>query len=210
MTAETIFATGRVVERLIICAIAGLCLTYGWNLFRVGVLNEQSAELSGNGWKFNLKRVGPGVFFALFGSIVLAFSLRSPLSIPATAGRQDGGKSDTKESVPSTDNKPPLIVYAESQNTEIAKRWVADLNTVLNLETPDKFSDSTRRKIIGRTNDDLETLRNTLVIQQFGAAMFRDYQAYRKKQADGDAPSPAEHQKFVQIEEWMQGTRIME
>lgn len=50
MSTEEISATGRVVERGMICAFAGLCLTYRWNLFRVGVPNQPSGKLSAKGW----------------------------------------------------------------------------------------------------------------------------------------------------------------
>ena len=42
MTTEQILVFGRVFERLLISALAGTSLAYGWNLFRVGVLAEQS------------------------------------------------------------------------------------------------------------------------------------------------------------------------
>lgn len=81
MTTEQILALGRVAERALICGFAGISLILGWNLFRVGVVSNQSADFNTKGWKANLKRVGPGVFFALFGSSVLAIALRSPLEL---------------------------------------------------------------------------------------------------------------------------------
>ena len=49
MSTEEISATGRVVERGMICAFAGLCRTYRRDLFRVGVLNQPSAKLPAKG-----------------------------------------------------------------------------------------------------------------------------------------------------------------
>jgi hypothetical protein len=40
-----IFAIGRTVERLLADAMFGVSLILGWNLFRVGVLNDQTAEM---------------------------------------------------------------------------------------------------------------------------------------------------------------------
>ena len=211
MSTEEIFATGRVVERLMICAFAGLSLTYGWNLFRVGVLNEQSAELSAKGWRVNLKRVGPGAFFALFGCVVLSISLRSPLGLPLTTRPQDSTRTNNPEDVRNLVGKDqPEVVYLEGHDAEIAKRWVADLNTVLRVATPDKFPSATEKKVIARTNEDLETLRNTLVMRQFGAPLFRDYNAYQKRVRDEGAQGSEVPSKFAQIDEWMQGNRIQE
>src|ERR1700733_9027297 len=81
MTTEQILALGRVVERLLVCMSAGISLAFGWDLFRVGVVTDRAAEFAAAGWKANLKRVGPGVFFALFGAAVLAVALRSPLDV---------------------------------------------------------------------------------------------------------------------------------
>lgn len=42
---------------------------------------EQTAEFTAGGWKATLKRVGPGVFFALFGACVLVYAIHTPLQI---------------------------------------------------------------------------------------------------------------------------------
>jgi hypothetical protein len=98
MPTEGVLALGRVIERLLVCVFAGTSLAFGWNLFRVGVVAQQSAELATKDWRVNLKRVGPGVFFALFGSVVLAFALHSPLEI--TVSRLDPGvKPNQQETV---------------------------------------------------------------------------------------------------------------
>lgn len=84
MNTEQILAVGRVIERLLACGFAGLSLALGWNLFRVGVVTEQTAEFTAGSWKATLKRVGPGVFFALFGACVLGYSIHSPLDIKSS------------------------------------------------------------------------------------------------------------------------------
>ena len=217
MSTEEIFATGRVVERLMVCAFAGLSLTYGWNLFRVGVLNEQSASASARGWRVNLKRVGPGVFFALFGCIVLGIIIRSPLSLPlstktsdtASVSHNEVAKNTAAKNTAATD--PSEVVYAEGGDTGVSKRWVASLNTILLLAKPDKFPSSTEQKIIKRADEDLETLRNALLIRQFGAPLLGDYNSYRKKVVEYNTPGTEEEQKkFAQIDAWMQGNRIQE
>jgi hypothetical protein len=212
MSTEEIFATGRVVERLMICAFGGLSLTYGWNLFRIGVLNDQSAEFAAKGWRINLKRVGPGAFFALFGCAVLSLSLRSPLGLSLTTEQQATNRTIVGDSEKSSVNKTKSeAVYLENQDEQIAKRWVADLNTIFHVATPDKFPSATEKKVITRTEEDLETLRNTLVMRKFGGVLFQDYKVYQKKiKGEGWTPSEEERQKFSQIDEWMQANRILE
>jgi hypothetical protein len=207
MPAEEIFATGRVVERLLVCVFAGLSLTYGWNLFRVGVLTEQSAELTSKGWRVNLKRVGPGVFFALFGCIVLSISLKSPLTLPIDLRNGVSSHSNNVESSLVTPT-PSQATYLERVDDNVTKEWVASLNTILSLATPDAFPNQTQKRVVARTDEDLETLRNSLVIRKFGAELFRDYNTYQKQRRNGDVQGTPE--KFQQIEEWMQGNRIQE
>jgi hypothetical protein len=86
MSTEQFFALGRIIERLLICAFGGISLVLGWNLFRVGVVTQQTADLSAKGWRVNLQRVGPGVFFALFGTAILSLSLHNSLKLPLHRG----------------------------------------------------------------------------------------------------------------------------
>jgi hypothetical protein len=76
-----VLAISRAVERLIADSMFGVSLILGWNLFRVGILHDQTAEASGKGWKIRLQKVGPGVFFALFGAAGLIVALQRPLDI---------------------------------------------------------------------------------------------------------------------------------
>lgn len=68
----------RGIERLVITLFSGLSLVLGWHLFKTGILTEQKSEIkAGNIW-IRLQKVGPGVFFALFGVVVFVYSLSSP------------------------------------------------------------------------------------------------------------------------------------
>jgi hypothetical protein len=195
-----------------ICVFGGLSLTYGWNLFRVGVLNEQSAELSARGWRVNLKRVGPGAFFALFGCAVLAVSLRSPLSLSAAAMTETNANATAPAgSLKAVTQSAGTTVYDQGADPTVAKRWVASLNTILNVAKPDIFPSATEQKVIKRTDVDLEILRNELVIRQFGSPLFGEYMAYRKGVITHGTPGTAEQQKkFAEIDEWMESNRIQE
>jgi hypothetical protein len=100
------------------------------------------------------------------------------------------------------------VTYLERVDDTIAKKWVASLNTILTVASPDAFTNPTQKRIVARTDEDLETLRNSLVIRKFGAELFRDYNTYQKQRRNGDAQGTPE--KFQQIEEWMHGDRIQE
>ena len=66
----------RAVERILVVAIGGLAIYLGYRLFLNMPERDRSSgklELPG-GISIFLTRIGPGAFFALFGSIVIALS----------------------------------------------------------------------------------------------------------------------------------------
>ncbi|MFL6301913.1 MAG: hypothetical protein ACJ72H_00090 [Candidatus Sulfotelmatobacter sp.] len=90
MSEIEILVLGRAIERVLIVLICGASLGFGWNLFREGVVEDQEAEVSRGQWKLTLKKVGPGVFFALFACIGLVYAVTSPLTLgPRTATKGD-------------------------------------------------------------------------------------------------------------------------
>jgi hypothetical protein len=62
---------GRTVERLLTVGFSGLSIVLGWSLFKARLLRDQTAEFTSKSWTIRLERVGPGIFFALFGVLGL-------------------------------------------------------------------------------------------------------------------------------------------
>jgi hypothetical protein len=208
MSADQIFALGRVVERLLICMFGGISLVLGWNLFRVGVVTQQTADLAAKGWRLNLKRVGPGVFFALFGTLVLSLSLRSPLTLPLqhvgdTTASEPGGQQGK--------NDGSTVTYAHGDDPELVKSWVASINTIERIATKDKFATLSDQQSISRSEKTLSQLREALIVRQFGAALFQEYQTYEKKKSmNPDAVTDQDQRRFAGIDAWMRADRIQE
>lgn len=78
----------RAGERLLSVLIGGLSIVLGYRMFlampNLPAGGEAKVELPG-GLSLYITRVGPGVFFALFGALIIAYSLHQPLSVNATA-----------------------------------------------------------------------------------------------------------------------------
>lgn len=71
----------RMLERIIAVLIGGVSIYLGYRLFlNIPVNTNQKGELELPGIKLTLSKVGPGVFFSAFGSIVVAYSLLTPIS----------------------------------------------------------------------------------------------------------------------------------
>ncbi|KAA3641165.1 MAG: hypothetical protein DWP92_01695 [Armatimonadetes bacterium] len=91
---EVIFAVGRVSERLLITVAGGMSLVMGWSLYKKGVLDTQEAELTKGTFSLKLTKVGPGVFFAIFGCAILVAGLRSPLTSGGVSVQQPDHQSE--------------------------------------------------------------------------------------------------------------------
>ena len=92
MEYESILAIFRGSERLLIVIFGGISLYLGWNLFRRGVTIEQRAEFSKGNFSVTLQKVGPGVFFALFGAAILISATINTFSHtePSNDGKSTG------------------------------------------------------------------------------------------------------------------------
>jgi hypothetical protein len=87
MDSELIAVTARHVERLLIVLAGAASIYLGYRMFlsiprakTVAETGEGKLELPG-GVSIYVTRVGPGVFFGLFGAVILAFGLYHGLSL---------------------------------------------------------------------------------------------------------------------------------
>ena len=67
------FIRWRGVERLMAMAIGALSIAFGYHLFRIGVVSSQEGVIEKGNFKLHLVKVGPGVFFSLFGAILVGY-----------------------------------------------------------------------------------------------------------------------------------------
>ena len=72
----------RMLERIIAVIISGLSIYFGYRLFfHLPFERGHEGQLELPGVKIVLSRVGPGVFFAAFGTVVLFYSLTTPINV---------------------------------------------------------------------------------------------------------------------------------
>src|SRR4026209_2713743 len=79
----------RMVERILGVLIGGVLIYFGYRLF-LSLAGKRgrdhgAGEFSFAGNKMKLSRVGPGVFFALFGAGLIVFSLVKPVSLTVSS-----------------------------------------------------------------------------------------------------------------------------
>lgn len=89
---ETNIIKLRANERTLALAIAGLSFILGFLLFIMvpDVPNTGIGDLSFFKLKITLTNVGPGIFFALFGAVVIIYSITTQAKIKETTTSSDG------------------------------------------------------------------------------------------------------------------------
>src|SRR5712691_3281014 len=140
----------RFIERIAAIIIGGLAVYFGYRLF-VLIPHEKTSDGKVRlPWNISivLSRVGPGVFFALFGIIAVGTALVRPLEIgaPRTPSQSSG-------------NEYPSIRYmagssedqsARADTRALLRKDMAVLNTIsqqLRPDLPKHEKDSTQRVI---------------------------------------------------------------
>lgn len=120
MDAQTVALFFRGGERLGIVAVAALCIWLGYRLFQsLPTQHSSTGTLTLPSAKLVMSKIGPGVFFALFGALVLWQSVRTqmnagPIAVTASAA------------------EARQITYAASSGDPQALRHVQDDISVLN------------------------------------------------------------------------------
>lgn len=76
MTFEQIlieFLQWRAIERIAGIGVGGLAILLGYYLFKLGIIPPQSAVAEHRNFKIRLTKVGPGLFFALYGATLVGY-----------------------------------------------------------------------------------------------------------------------------------------
>ena len=94
----------RMVERILGVLIGGVLIYFGYRLF-LSLAGKRGRDRGAGefsfagGNKIKLSKVGPGVFFALFGAGLIVFSLVKPVSLTVSPGAAKSSTSAPKPGV---------------------------------------------------------------------------------------------------------------
>lgn len=128
----------RFVERALAVAIGGLAIYLGYRLFRLvpESKNSEGRVTLAKDFSVVISRVGPGVFFALFGALAVAYSLHEDVSVtlsPIVATEQPQAVATfTGAATP----LPRSEADAKADRRMLLRRDIAVLNTMPKLLDP--------------------------------------------------------------------------
>ena len=197
MSFETTLLMFRGIERLLIVIFAGGSLILGWNLFKSGINLNQSAEFEKGNFKLKMLKVGPGIFFALFGCIILSISLHQPfeIKIPDQADNSKIAEADNSKSVS----------YLNTNDNQ-TKDYVKSINTIGSFK-PSRditFTNGYDSQLFSKSVDTLIRLRDQICVEKFGS----DTVALWKEKGeqyllDRSVGTETERKRLENIRPWM-------
>ena len=138
MDSELIAVAARHLERLLIVVAGGLSIYLGYRMFlaiprapKGAETGEGKLELPG-GVSIYVTRVGPGVFFALFGAVILGLGLQHGLQLDVREQRPGVASGDAATAVSITERRISSAMPAASPQQQDAER-TGTLGTVAQL-----------------------------------------------------------------------------
>lgn len=110
----------RGAERIAIVAVAALCIYLGYKLFKiVPDRHEGEGSLSLGDLSISLSKIGPGVFFSLFGAVILFQALQSVIALDAE--RVEGNRKNGSPTAGEVTHVNLNWMGSQDKNTKI---WV--------------------------------------------------------------------------------------
>lgn len=204
----------RAVERVIVCIFGGVSMILGWNLFRAGVLTDQTASVTFQKLSAKIERAGPGVFFALFGAAILVYALRSPLSVsgatqisPAVAQEKVGPQTASPGVGSSSSYKSSYLGGERGDAREFAQA----VNTVELLVGPKQLAglSPAESAAFERARTVLTDARDSLVGDRFGYDSLETFRAKYSASVAGKSLPRSDRQVVEQLEPWLKDTLVL-
>jgi len=204
-TVGSMFFT-RTIERIIIVLFGGLSIVLGWHLFKIGVVTEQKADIEGASFTVKLIKVGPGVFFALFGAFILVVAMNTVIEVKTypqkTENRNHSESGPVGVSVAGMLGSDRDI--AESVNTLNA---VTQIITRTTVESADGLSGADQHDLL-KHRQGLIDIRDSIVAEKIGrSALILWRQHHSEFQVSPYNLSAETREKMEEIEKWFKVNR---
>ena len=173
----------RFAEKILALLIGGLSLWLGYKLFYRAAEERSKAEIEGGGFKFKAERIGPGVFFALFGS---AISIYVVLSVTRLTLPDVALVNSPNPAVEPIGDKPDRVVTVTSAmgGDEIPPGLLA-VNTLVLLKQrypdPKTMLSSSDMAEMWKAIDGLAAVQRIFIDAKFGKGEGAKYEMFEKE-----------------------------
>ena len=181
------FISVRLIERILVAVVGGLSLSFGYRLLQDKQNKKEHGEgqirLPG-GIAIDVRRVGAGVFFALFGSLVVAFAIYSSVSISVDTRTLPDGEE--QESVSMTGVGEATAFNDDTQRTRVTQ----DIE-FLNETMPEILSAELSESDQAFADLDMQHLKLTLIRSIWDGAWgdFNEFETLAESNNLGSAPA---------------------
>jgi len=173
----------RAIERLLTVLFSGVSLVLGWNLFKVGIVQDQQAEFANKTFTVKLQKVGPGVFFALFSIVGFVYALSRPLDLkdipvseprPAESAAPQAASASAPQGASTPVPQGISVSYAYKSKDAAEKEFIA-INTVLEFAIPKALQTGTDREkaAIQEAATTLKNTRRGLLLDHYRSAFLK-------------------------------------
>jgi hypothetical protein len=199
MAEFTIAVLAVAIERVLVVAAALTSIVLGWNLFVRAITISQSGTISAGDWKFEFKSVGPGIFFSLFGSVILVYVLFRPAQYTVSMPSGPGG---------------PVSISAlgvGSPSDFASRSQIRSINTIVQLDTQFAAQPQgnaallqVQRTELTSATMALKQLRRQILVSKFGAPPIDEWEKNQDAYVHAKHTLPADlQQRMDKIAPWM-------
>jgi hypothetical protein len=177
--------TWRFVERILAVAIGGMAIYLGYRLF---VKVPESRDSQGRlvlPWNITiiLSRVGPGVFFALFGALVVAYALHASVSFTRETIPSELGTASAEREI--FGGMTPTAGNATAAARLSARSHIEFLNSLSLRLLPASATESKKQNL----KREITALKLAVMRPLWRRDVWGDFAAF-KDWAEGDAADP--------------------
>lgn len=187
----------RALERLLIVLIGGLSIYCGYRLFSIVSTDVGELAAKGGSIQIRLLRIGPGVFFAFFGSAIVLFAMSQSMSV-TTSDPQTGAEQRFQGAF-------PTVANTEARRQRI--RTLSGLNRLAQTGRTTLLDGD--QVVLSEAAQAIQPWLGSLVDAEFGEGAYAEWQRLVDlQQLPGDAFSkaledPQIRQRFALVDEQM-------
>ena len=163
-----------------IVGLSGVSLVLGWDLFRRGIVEAQSADFKSKDWGLRLQKVGPGIFFALFATASFIFALSRPLSITPPTQISTVDRSVLNEKRASQGADANLQYETHFQSASDTEEVVRAINTIQQLALPRAYQGAQKGEAtaLQKADQAFNSYKKAAMFEKFGEISIQFYQIH--------------------------------